>query len=97
MILYTLIGHSFISDPEFGDFELEDGQVEVPEELGRRLHSTHIEGKPVWETSGERHERLVREEDARRRDPASLLAAVEALTAKVDAQVKQPPVKAVKK
>jgi hypothetical protein len=85
MKLYTTQGHSKVAHPEFGEFEVDDeGAIEVPEELGVQLHGTHVGGVPGWETVEERRLRLVAEEDARRRDPATLLDAVERLSARQD-------------
>lgn len=61
----------------------DDGTVEVPEDLGRRLRDTHVGGVKAWEDETERHARLLAEESERRKDPATLLAAVEALAAQV--------------
>lgn len=57
----------------------EDGSFELPEELGLQLHAFHIGGKPMWETDIERQQRLISEELERRKDPATLLEAVEQL------------------
>ncbi len=83
MKLYSLIGHASIADPVYGNFERDDsdGSFELPMELARTLHAVHINGKPAWEDESERLGRLVAAEDARRRDPATLLAAVQAATA----------------
>lgn len=84
MRIYTLNGTGAISDEEHGQFEVAaDGSVEVPHALGERLCAIHIGGKPAWETEGERSARLEREHEEHRRDPATLLAAVEALQAQV--------------
>ena len=56
-----------------------DGGFDFPEELADRLHGTCAAGRPLWETSVERQQRLVDEELKRRADPATLLAAVETL------------------
>lgn len=85
MKLYSLDGPSVVEDPEFGTFTTnpDDGDaiVGLPDALYDRLHRTHIAGKKVWENEEERDARLVHEEDVRRRDPATLLAAVERMGA----------------
>lgn len=100
MKIFSLNGTVGISDEDHGTFEAEDdGGFDVPAALGDRLVNTHLGGQKVWETEGERSTRLVQEEEARRRDPATLLAAVETLVAAQNAQaeVKAEPKKAPKK
>lgn len=87
MKIYSLNGTTGISDEDHGTFEPDqDGGFDVPAGLGERLVNTHFAGLKVWETEGERSTRLVNEEEARRRDPATLLAAVETLVAAQNAQ-----------
>jgi hypothetical protein len=57
------------------------GSFDFPEDVGARLHSFHAGGKPLWETQIEQQHRLIGEEAERRKDPATLLTAVEALVA----------------
>jgi hypothetical protein len=57
------------------------GGFDFPEDVGARLHSFHAGGKPLWETQVEQQNRLIGEEVERRKDPATLLTAVEALVA----------------
>lgn len=86
MKLYSLNGTTGVSH---GDetFEVsEDGSFEFPDELGATLLNTHLDGKAVWETETGRVERLMAEEAERRKDPATLLAAVEALAARVNTE-----------
>jgi hypothetical protein len=78
--LYTRTGAASISNEQHGEFTIaKDGSVHVPDEFGAYLHRQHIGGKPAWEDEAERHARLVAEEVERRKDPATLLAAVEEL------------------
>lgn len=56
-----------------------DGGFEFPEDVGEHLHGFHTGGKPQWETQIERQHRLMGEEAERRKDPATLLSAVEQL------------------
>jgi hypothetical protein len=78
MRLYTRTGATALDDPEFGHFEAsEDGGFDLPEELSERLHGFHLGGRPAWETDIERQRRLMTEEMERRKDPATLLSAVE--------------------
>ena len=80
MRLYTRTGVTAIDDPEFGHFEAGDqGGFDFPEELSVRLHRFHDGGRPAWESDVERQQRLIHEELERRKDPATLLAAVEQL------------------
>lgn len=92
MRLYTLTGASGVTNEEHGSFEVdpETGILEVPEALGLVLHATHINGKAAWETDAERSTRIASEDLARRQDPATLLAAVEALTQKVAEPAPEP-------
>jgi hypothetical protein len=59
----------------------DDGGFDFPEPVGERLHSTFAAGKPLWETQTEQQNRMMGEELERRKDPATLLAAVEQLVA----------------
>jgi hypothetical protein len=80
MRLYTRTGATTLDDPEFGHFEAdENGSFLLPEELAERLRRFHVGGLPAWETDVERQRRLALEEADRRRDPETLLAAVEKL------------------
>jgi hypothetical protein len=78
MRLYTRTGATALDDPEYGHFDAdEQGGFDLPEELSDRLHSFHLAGRPAWETDIERQRRLINEELERRKDPATLLDAVE--------------------
>lgn len=80
MRLYTRTGATALNDPEFGPFEAdEQGSFLLPDELAERLRRFHVAGKPAWETDVERQRRLIQEELERRKDPATLLNAVEQL------------------
>lgn len=80
MRLYTRTGATTVDHPEYGHFDVDpDGWVDLPEELAEQLHRFHMAGKPMWETDLERQNRLVSEELERRKDPATLLSAVEQL------------------
>ncbi|MEU6347240.1 hypothetical protein ABZ883_40610 [Streptomyces sp. NPDC046977] len=82
MRLYTLTGASALDDPDFGHFDADaNGAFGFPNELSDRLRAFHIEGKPAWEDDVERQNRLMREELERRKDPATLLDAVQQLVA----------------
>jgi hypothetical protein len=54
-----------------------DGAFDLPDELAARLHAFATAGKPQWETDIERQNRLIAEEIERRKDPATLLDAVQ--------------------
>lgn len=80
MRLYSRAGQTVLNDPEYGTFEVDpNGGFEFPEDLGERVHAFHIGGKPAWETDVERQRRLAQEELDRRRDPATLMDAVQQL------------------
>lgn len=84
--LWSTCGTGAVDDLESGHLEPgPDGSFEMPVELAVRLHAVHANGRPMWEDSGEREQRLIQEEAARRADPATLLAAVEHLTAATEA------------
>jgi len=78
MRLYSRFGATQVSNEDFGDFDVDpdSGAVEVPPALGALLHNQHINGLRAWEDDAERTARLTAEELARRKDPATLLAAV---------------------
>jgi hypothetical protein len=63
----------------------EDGGFDFPGDVSDSLHSFHVRGEPMWETSIERQRRLIAEEAARRADPRTLLDAVEKLVAQAEA------------
>ncbi|MCI3277652.1 hypothetical protein [Streptomyces cylindrosporus] len=85
MRLYTLTGATAL-DAEEGHFEAdEQGGFDFPDELSDQLHAFHVGGKPQWETDVERQQRLLAEELERRKDPATLLAAVEKLVSAAEA------------
>lgn len=87
MKLYTRTGAATVTDEQFGTFEAgPDGGFDLPDPLAARLHIVHLGGKRAWEDEGQRHARLVEEELARRKDPASLFDAVQALTEQLATQ-----------
>jgi hypothetical protein len=69
--LHTLNDAAAVHDGEDTYKVGADGTVEVPHALGERLRDTHIGGEKQWEDSIEQQNRLLEEELARRRDPAS--------------------------
>jgi len=78
MRLYPRAGQTAIDDPEHGHFDAgPDGGFDLPEPLGERLRRFHVDRAPMWETDIERQSRLISEELERRKDPATLLEAVE--------------------
>jgi hypothetical protein len=95
MRLYTRTGATALDDPEYGHFEADDqGGFNLPEELSERLHSFHIGGQPAWESDIERQRRLMTEESERRKDPATLLDAVEQIMRAAQATATAPAAKA---
>ncbi|MFD0032530.1 hypothetical protein ACFVJK_30535 [Streptomyces sp. NPDC127172] len=80
MRLYSCTGVTALDDAEFGNFTADEtGAFDFPDEVSDRLHSFHLHGRPMWETDIERQRRLISEELERRKDPATLLSAVEQL------------------
>ncbi len=82
MRLYTRTGATALDDAQYGHFDAgPDGCFDVPEEFGEALRRFHVGARPMWETDIERQHRLMAEELERRKDPATLLAAVEQIVA----------------
>ncbi|MER6350665.1 hypothetical protein ABT186_02115 [Streptomyces sp. NPDC001634] len=80
MRLYTRTGATALDDPEYGHFDADkEGGFDFPDDLSDRLHGFCVGGQPMWETDIERQHRQVFEEMERRKDPATLLSAVEQL------------------
>ncbi|MGR3875806.1 hypothetical protein ACUXZZ_45555 (plasmid) [Streptomyces graminifolii] len=80
MRLYTLTGATALDDAEYGTFHAdENGGFDFPDDVSDRLHQFHLHGRPMWETDTERQRRQVVEEMERRKDPSTLLSAVEQL------------------
>jgi hypothetical protein len=80
MRLYSRTGATRLDDSEYGTFEPDaQGGFDFPDEVSDRLHPFHLGGKPMWETDVERQNRLMNEELERRKDPTTLLSAVEQL------------------
>lgn len=80
MRLYTRTGATALDDSEFGHFDAnDDGGFDFPDPLSDKLHRFHAGGQPMWETDIERQQRLIAEELERRRDPATLMEAVQQL------------------
>jgi hypothetical protein len=94
MRLYTRTGATALDDPEYGHFDAaKDGGFDFPDDLSDRLHSFHSRGKPMWETDIERESRLMAEEMERRRDPATLMDAVQKLVNAAQATSEPAPAK----
>ncbi len=80
MQLFSRYGATAVDDATHGHIEAnEDGSFDFPDELGRQLHSFAVNGKKLWETHIERQHRQIAEEVERRKDPATLLDAVNKL------------------
>ena len=87
MRLYPMADVGAVDDPEFGHIDPEDdGGFDFPGPLADRLHGVAVRGQRQWESSIERQRRLILEEQARRADPATLLAAVEQLVKQAAAE-----------
>jgi hypothetical protein len=72
-----------------------DGGFDFPEEAGLVLHAFHAGKAPLWETDIERQARLAAEQAELRKDPATLLDAVNQLVAAAQAAAPAPPAPAV--
>lgn len=82
MRLFTRTGATALDDPEYGHFDAdEQGGFDFPDDLSDRLHKFAFRGRPAWETDVERQHRMISEELERRKDPATLLDAVQQLVA----------------
>jgi hypothetical protein len=79
MRLYTRTGAVALTDPATGRIHKADeqGGFDFPDELSDRLHRFAVRGQPMWENDIERQRRMINEELERRKDPATLLSAVE--------------------
>lgn len=99
MRIYSRIGATEINDPQHGRFTAgPDGGIDVPQQVGAQQLRFHSGGQPLWEDIAGRAARLMAEEAERRKDPATLLAAVEQLVAaaKATAPAKPDPAPAAK-
>lgn len=86
MRLYSRTDATAIDDPVHGHIEPSpDGGFDLPDELGARLVGFAVAGVRQWETDIERQHRLIAEELDRRKDPATLLDAVQQLVAAAQA------------
>ncbi len=87
MRLYSLVGADQHVDPDgIRYFPDEAGGFDFPDDISDLVGGFAVKGRKLWETETERADRLHGMELARRRDPASLLTAMEdnaALTRKV--------------
>jgi hypothetical protein len=77
MRLYSRTDAASVSDGGKTYKAAKDGSFDLPDELAARLHGFATAGKPQWETDVERQNRLIAEEIERRKDPATLLDAVQ--------------------
>ena len=79
MRLYTRTGATALTDPETGiHYNVDaDGGFNFPDDLSDKLHKFAVRGQPMWEDDIERQRRLMSEEMERRKDPATLLDAVQ--------------------
>lgn len=82
MRLYSRTGAVAVDDGEYGHFDAsQDGGFDFPDDLSDRLHKFGSKAGPDWETDIERQQRLIVEEMERRKDPSTLLSAVEQIVA----------------
>ena len=86
MRLYSLIGATAVTADNGNQYEPgDDGGFDLPDPLATAQLAFHSAGKPMWETGPQRRERLLGEELERRKDPATLLDAVNQLVAAAQA------------
>lgn len=91
MRLYSRTGATALDDPDYGHFDAgPNGEFDLPEDFAERLRRFHVGRQPLWETDIERQHRLINEELERRKDPATLLAAVEQLVSAAKATTAEP-------
>ena len=85
MRLYTTDGASRIDDAEFGTFTPDENGAfnGLPDPMYAKLH-----GRPGWENDAERAVRLTAEQMEKLRDPATMLAEMQKMTAGQDAFTK---------
>lgn len=91
MLLYSRTGASSV---HIGGATYEagpDGGFDLPDHVAAQVHTFHVGGQPLWEDHTQRQQRLVAEELERRKDPATLLDAVNQLVAAAQAQAAVPP------
>ena len=81
MRLYSLTGAAAVKDGVTVYEPTPDGGFDLPGEVAEFLRSSAVAGVKQWETDIERQYRLVTEEMERRKDPATLLSAVEQIVA----------------
>ena len=77
MRLYSRDGATAVSHGGVTYTAGSDGGFDFPEETGRHLHAFHAGKRPLWETDIERQNREAAEIAERRKDPATLLDAVQ--------------------
>lgn len=87
MRLYSLMGADSHVTPDGTRYTPDDiGGFDFPDEVSDLIGGFAVKGRRLWETETERADRMHGMEMARRRDPASMLAAMEdnaALTRRV--------------
>lgn len=78
MRLYTTTGATQVDDPEFGTFKPDaDGAFDgLPDAMYAKLH-----GRPGWENDAERVARVAAEQMEKLRDPATMLAELQKMSA----------------
>lgn len=81
MRLYSRDGATAVSHGGVTYTAGDDGGFDFPEPVGQYLHAFHAGKRPLWETDIERQYREAAEETELRKDPATLLDAVNQLVA----------------
>lgn len=81
MRLYTMTGATQVSAGGTVYTGDENGVFEFPQDVGAEQHSFHVNGKAAWEDDAERAARLAAEQMEKLRDPATMLAELQKMTA----------------
>jgi hypothetical protein len=81
MRLYTRTGATQVSAGGNVYTADTDGAFEFPQDVGAEVHAFHVDGKPAWEDDAERAARLAAEQMEKLRDPATMLAELQKMTA----------------
>jgi len=88
--LYSRTGATSVVHEGVAYHPAEDGGFDFPEHVGHELHGFHAGKSPLWETGPERQNRQIAEELERRKDPVTLLDAVNQLVAAAQATAAVP-------
>lgn len=94
MRIYSRTGATLLDHPEVGQITADDdGGFDLPHEVAETLLRFGVGGKPLFEDELQRNQRILREEMERRRDPATLMAAMQRLVEATEAAADKPAAK----